>query len=121
MGRNASRSSPLGKDGSRCGRVPCPALPSMGLVGHRTGSGEGEARCRLVRRRCLGASGGVGMGRLVEVADTKLYVQERGEPSAFPPLVFHGGPGLDHAWFGDYLDPLTEGGSYRLVPADERA
>ena len=48
------------------------------------------------------------MGRLVEVADTKLYVEERGEPSAFPLLVFHGGPGLDHTWFADYLDPLTE-------------
>lgn len=61
------------------------------------------------------------MGRLVEVADTKLYVDERGEPSAFPLLVFHGGPGLDHTLFGDYLDPLTEGGRYRLVLADERA
>ena len=61
------------------------------------------------------------MGRLVEVADTKLYVEERGEPSAFPLLVFHGGPGLDHTWFGDYLDPLTERGSYRLVLVDERA
>jgi proline iminopeptidase len=61
------------------------------------------------------------MGRLVEVADTKLYVEERGEPSAFPLLVFHGGPGLDHTEFGDYLDPLTEGGSYRLVLVDERA
>ena len=61
------------------------------------------------------------MGRLVEVADTKLYVEERGEPSGFPLLVFHGGPGLDHTWFGDYLDPLTEGGRYRLVLADERA
>jgi proline iminopeptidase len=61
------------------------------------------------------------MGRLVEVADTTLYVEERGEPSAFPVLVFHGGPGLDHTEFGDYLDPLTEGGRYRLVLADERA
>jgi len=61
------------------------------------------------------------MGRLVEVADTKLYVEERGRPSAFPVLVFHGGPGLDHTSFGDYLDPLTEGGSYRLVLVDERA
>lgn len=61
------------------------------------------------------------MGRLVEVADTRLYVEERGEPSAFPLLVFHGGPGLDHTMFGDYLDPLTEGGSYRLVLVDERA
>jgi proline iminopeptidase len=61
------------------------------------------------------------MGRLVEVADTRLYVEERGEPPAFPLLVFHGGPGLDHTMFGDYLDPLTEGGSYRLVLVDERA
>ena len=56
-----------------------------------------------------------------EVADTKLYVEERGEPSAFPLLVFHGGPGLDYTMFGDYLDRLTEGGSYRLVLVDERA
>ncbi len=61
------------------------------------------------------------MGQLVQVADTKLYVDERGEPSAFPILVFHGGPGLDHTSFADYLDPLTEGGRYRLVLADERA
>ena len=61
------------------------------------------------------------MGRLVEVADTRLYVEERGAPSGFPLLVFHGGPGLDHTEFGDYLDPLAEGGRYRLVLADERA
>jgi len=61
------------------------------------------------------------MGRLVEVADTRLYVEERGEPDAFPLLVFHGGPGLDHTCFGDYLDPLTDGGDYRLVLVDERA
>jgi proline iminopeptidase len=41
--------------------------------------------------------------------------------SAFPLLVCHGGPGLDHSWFGDYLDPLTDGGGYRLVLVDERA
>jgi len=61
------------------------------------------------------------MGRLVEVADTRLYVEERGAPSGFPLLVFHGGPGLDHTEFGDYLDPLTEVGRYRLVLVDERA
>jgi proline iminopeptidase len=61
------------------------------------------------------------MGRLVEVADTKIYVEERGAQSAFPLLVFHGGPGLDHTGFGDYLDPLTEGDRYRLVLVDERA
>jgi proline iminopeptidase len=61
------------------------------------------------------------MGRLINVADTKLHVEERGEAAAFPLLVFHGGPGLDHTEFGDYLDPLTDGGRYRLVLADERA
>lgn len=61
------------------------------------------------------------MSRLVEVADTTLFVEERGAPTGFPLLVFHGGPGLDHTMFGDYLDPLTEGGAYRLVLADERA
>jgi proline iminopeptidase len=61
------------------------------------------------------------MGRLIEVADTKIYVEERGDPSAFPLLVFHGGPGLDHTVFGDYLDPLTDGNRYRLVLVDERA
>jgi proline iminopeptidase len=61
------------------------------------------------------------MGRLVEVADTKLYVEERGEPSAFPVLIFHGGPWLDHTMFGDYLDPLAVEGRYRLVMVDERA
>ncbi len=61
------------------------------------------------------------MGRLVEVADTSLHVEERGDPDAFPLLVLHGGPGLDHTMFGDYLDPLTEEGRYRLVLVDERA
>jgi pimeloyl-ACP methyl ester carboxylesterase len=61
------------------------------------------------------------MGRLVEVAGTKLYVDERGAPSALPLLVFHGGPGLDHTMFADYLDPLTDSGRYRLVLVDERA
>ena len=61
------------------------------------------------------------MGRLVEVADTRLYVDERGAPDAFPLLVFHGGPGLDHTMFGDYLDPLAGDGRYRLVMVDERA
>jgi proline iminopeptidase len=61
------------------------------------------------------------VGRLVKITDTELFVEERGEPSAFPVLVLHGGPGLDHTMFGDYLDPLTVDGAYRLVLADERA
>ncbi|HWL35954.1 MAG TPA: alpha/beta fold hydrolase [Frankiaceae bacterium] len=55
--------------------------------------------------------------RYVSVGDTKLYVVERGE--GFPVLVLHGGPGLDHHMFADYLDPLTD--HYRLVLVDQRA
>ncbi|MGH8996490.1 MAG: alpha/beta fold hydrolase [Acidimicrobiales bacterium] len=59
-------------------------------------------------------------GRLVEVADTRLFVEERGD-GGVPILAFHGGPGLDHHMFGDYLDPLTDDRRYRLVLVDERA
>lgn len=55
--------------------------------------------------------------RLVPAGDTRLNVEERG--SGFPVLVLHGGPGLDHHEFGDYLDPLTD--HYRLVLVDLRA
>ncbi len=41
------------------------------------------------------------VGRLVDVADTKLFVDERGDAAAFPLLVFHGGSGVGHAMFGD--------------------
>jgi pimeloyl-ACP methyl ester carboxylesterase len=50
------------------------------------------------------------MGRLVDLADTRLYVDERGDAAGFPLLVLHGGPGLDHTMFADYLDPLTSNG-----------
>ena len=56
-------------------------------------------------------------GRLIDIGDTSLFVSERGE--GYPLLVFHGGPGLDHRMFGDYLDPL--GDEYRLVLVDERS
>jgi proline iminopeptidase len=58
-----------------------------------------------------------GTGRLVDVGDTQLHVVERGE--GYPLLVLHGGPGLDHHEFADYLDPLTD--RYRLVLVDQRA
>lgn len=61
------------------------------------------------------------MGRLIEVSDTRLWVEERGDPAAFPLLLFHGGPGLDHTMFADYLDPLATGGRVRLLLVDERA
>ena len=56
-------------------------------------------------------------GHLVGVGDTSLYVVERG--SGYPLIVLHGGPGLDHRVFGDYLDALSD--SVRLVLVDQRA
>ena len=61
------------------------------------------------------------MGRLVDIGDTALWIEERGQHDAFPLLVFHGGPGLDHHMFGSYLDALTDDGRYRLVLVDERS
>jgi pimeloyl-ACP methyl ester carboxylesterase len=58
-------------------------------------------------------------GRLLPVHDTHLFVVERGPADGFPVLVLHGGPGLDHTMFGDYLDPLAD--RYRLVLIDGRA
>ena len=56
------------------------------------------------------------MGELVDIGDTKLFVESRGD--GYPILVLHGGPGLDHHMFGDYLDPLAD--RYRLVFVDQR-
>ena len=56
-------------------------------------------------------------GRYVDVGDTRLYVVERG--NGYPLLVFHGGPGLDHHSFGDYLDALAD--EYRLILVDQRS
>jgi len=58
-----------------------------------------------------------GTGRLVDVGDTQLHVVERG--AGYPLFVLHGGPGLDHHEFADYLDPLAD--QYRLVLVDQRA
>lgn len=53
------------------------------------------------------------------MGDTWLHAVLRG-PEDLPPLiVLHGGPGLDHTEFADYLDPLTD--TVRLVLLDERA
>jgi proline iminopeptidase len=60
-------------------------------------------------------------GRPVDVADTRLFVSERGDPAAFPLIALHGGPGLDHHMFADYLDPIAHDGRYRLILVDERA
>ena len=57
------------------------------------------------------------VGELVDVGDTRLFVEAKGE--GFPVLVLHGGPGLDHHEFADYLDPLAD--RYRLLLVDQRA
>jgi len=53
----------------------------------------------------------------VDIGDTRLHIVERGE--GYPLIVVHGGPGLDHHMFGDYLDPLTD--QFRLILVDLRA
>ncbi len=54
---------------------------------------------------------------LVDIGDTHLFVAERG--SGYPLIILHGGPGLDHHEFGDYLDPLCD--QFRLILVDQRA
>jgi proline-specific peptidase len=56
-------------------------------------------------------------GRYVDIGDTRLYVVERS--NGYPLLVFHGGPGLDHHCFGDYLDALAD--EYQLILVDQRS
>ncbi len=56
-------------------------------------------------------------GGYVAIGDTRLFVVERGRGD--PLVILHGGPGLDHHMFGDYLDPLAE--RYRLIFVDQRS
>jgi proline iminopeptidase len=53
----------------------------------------------------------------VDIGDTRLHVVERGGGDAL--LLLHGGPGLDHHEFADYLDPLAD--AHRLILVDQRA
>src|SRR5262245_32941049 len=55
-------------------------------------------------------------GRHISVGDVRLYVESRGQ--GYPILVLHGGPGLDHHMFGDYLDSLTD--EFTLILVDQR-
>jgi len=52
----------------------------------------------------------------VDIGDTRLHIVERGD--GYPIIVLHGGPGLDHHIYGDYLDPLTD--DFRLILVDQR-
>lgn len=56
---------------------------------------------------------------MLDVGDTRLYAEVRGEAHLPPLIVLHGGPGLDHHEFADDLDPLTD--TVRLVLLDLRA
>ena len=55
---------------------------------------------------------------LVDVGDTRLNVEERGA-GELALIALHGGPGLDHTMFGEWLDPL--GDACRLLLVDERS
>jgi proline iminopeptidase len=57
-------------------------------------------------------------GRLVDAADTSLFVLERGG-APLPLFVLHGGPGLDHTMFGHHLDGLAD--RCRLLFVDLRS
>src|SRR5437667_8509546 len=56
-------------------------------------------------------------GRLVSIGDTRLFIVEHGQ--GYPLLILHGGPGLDHTMFGDYLNQLTD--QFRLILVDQRS
>jgi proline iminopeptidase len=57
-------------------------------------------------------------GRRVQAGDTRLFVIERGD-GPLPLFVLHGGPGLDHAMFGDHLEGLER--TCRLLFVDLRS
>src|SRR6266576_1893950 len=81
------------------------------------------ARVRVPTHRAgrLGRSAGMSCpGTSVRIDDCSLWVVERGPEDGFPLIVLHGGPGLDHHEFGDYLDPICDAG-IRLLLVDQRA
>ena len=53
----------------------------------------------------------------INIGDTRLFVVERGD--GHPLIILHGGPGLDHHEFADYLDPLCD--QFHLILVDMRA
>src|SRR6478672_9952607 len=59
-------------------------------------------------------------GTSVRIDDCSLWVVERGPADGLPLILLHGGPGLDHHEFADYLDPVCDDG-VRLLLVDQRA
>jgi proline iminopeptidase len=58
-------------------------------------------------------------GSSIRIDDCSLWVVERGPADGLPLIVLHGGPGLDHHEFADYLDPICDDG-VRLLLVDQR-
>jgi len=56
-------------------------------------------------------------GQYINIGDTRLFIVRRGQ--GYPLIILHGGPGLDHHEFADYLDPLCN--QFRLILVDMRA
>jgi pimeloyl-ACP methyl ester carboxylesterase len=56
-------------------------------------------------------------GKYISIDNTRLYIVERGQ--GYPIIILHGGPGMDHHMFGDYLDALTD--KYKLIFVDQRS
>lgn len=57
--------------------------------------------------------------RMLDVEGTRLFARLVGEESLPLLIVMHGGPGLDHTEFAEYLDPLAD--TVRLALIDLRA
>src|SRR5215217_187488 len=56
--------------------------------------------------------------RLVDVGDLRLFVDDPAG-DGYPLICIHGGPGVDHHTFADYLDPLAP--DVRVILVDLRA
>jgi len=95
----------------RLARLTEPRLVKMSSV-----LGDGKEYNLFMQNQILDNSGSEHAGRLVSIGDTRLYVVERGQ--GYPLILLHGGPGLDHHEFGNYLDPLAD--AYRLILVDQR-
>ncbi len=57
--------------------------------------------------------------QMLTLRDTRIFARIVGDADLPPLICLHGGPGLDHTEFADYLDPLSN--TVRLVLIDQRA
>lgn len=59
----------------------------------------------------------ISQGQHIDIGDIRLFIVQRGQ--GYPLIILHGGPGLDHHEFANYLDPLCD--QFRLILVDMRA